>query len=729
MKNSMIEVNPLDSAPGEAELLRTAALYFADRLFTRAQRKKMALLLDVTAQPIRIPITRDMLMGKKGLMGHAIPTQFELTVSTAAGIRDAMEVVAHEMVHMSQAHHRRLIVTKKKRKYDDGKRLVHMGKWLTGKAMPIEDLEWQHRPWEIEACHWQRILVEEFVARSVGSPIELIIQKPKKKQLALYKVATSLSLPTGMAPPVPQAAAPHMQPPMQQPAPQQAQQPIQHPNQQAMSPAGQQMAPPPAPSPIAPAPTAQAPTQQTPAPVAPGQMAPTEAAPAVSVPVAPAPVAPTPVAPAPVAQPISATPVAPAQAVPEQVAQAPIAPVPAPPVPPAPVTSEPAIPEMPMADHPAAEMVPPAMPAMDEADLVAGLDEPDDLDGISLAAFDEPALPDVPAVADVAVASMVDDMAATTPDGVGDTLAGSMLGDPEGDLQADLQDNLPDDLTAALAKEVVTPTASIAMPESPTSPDSVAAPAPVAMAEPTAPATEMPAAEMPATEMPAVEAPAPVAQPSPDASPFGAVPAFGAAPSSTPATDVSASDAAPIPVPVAREPAQSAPEPAAPAPAEPVMPAAVTAAPAPAVPAPVEPAMPAAPAPAMAEPIVPAEAETARSTDASMPSLETAPEPTPAQIMEPPTAEPPTAEPIVTPTVPPTTEPVSTPVAPAPMMDEEALVAMVDASAATDDVIMVEVAGLDAPRELVTKSMEDKVNELVERGLMSPEDSEAARRQ
>ena len=168
------------------------------------------------------------------------------------------------------------------------------------------------------------------------------------------------------------------------------------------------------------------------------------------------------------------------------------------------------------------------------------------------------------------------------------------------------------------------------------------------------------------------------------------------------------------------------------------MPAAVTAAPAPAVPAPVEPAMPAAPAPAMAEPIVPAEAETARSPDASMPSLETAPELTPAQIMEPagepptaepPTAEPPTAEPIVTPTVPPTTEPVSTPAAPAPMMDEEALVAMVDASAATDDVIMVEVAGLDAPRELVTKSMEDKVNELVERGLMSPEDAEAARRQ
>ena len=122
-----------------------------------------------------------------------------------------------------------------------------------------------------------------------------------------------------------------------------------------------------------------------------------------------------------------------------------------------------------------------------------------------------------------------------------------------------------------------------------------------------------------------------------------------------------------------------------------------------------------------------------------MTSLETAPELTPAQIVEPPTAEPPTAvpptaelptaEPIVTPTVPPTTEPVSTPAAPAPMMDEEALVAMVDASVATDDVIMVEVAGLDAPRELVTKSMEDKVNELVERGLMSPEDAEAARRQ
>lgn len=194
----MIEVNVLDSAPGEGELLRNAALYFADRLFTKSQQKKLTVIIDITAQPIRVPITRDMLMMKKGFLGASAPSDFELTVSTAAGLRDAMEVVAHELIHVSQVHNLRLTITKKKRKYDGEKRLVHMAKWLSGKATPIEELEWHNRPWEIEACSWQPILVNEFVGRSMGVGETPVTQKPKKKQLALYKVATSLVVPAGM---------------------------------------------------------------------------------------------------------------------------------------------------------------------------------------------------------------------------------------------------------------------------------------------------------------------------------------------------------------------------------------------------------------------------------------------------------------------------------------------------------------------------------------------------
>ena len=269
----MIEVNVLDSAPSEGELLRNAALYFADRLFTKAQRKKLTVIIDVTAQPIRVPITRDMLMAKKGLVGTSPPKTFELTVSTAAGLRDAMEVVAHELIHVSQAHNQRLTITKKKRKYGGEKRLVHLAKWVSGKSTPIEELEWHNRPWEIEACQWQPQLVNEFVERSIGTAAAPPTQKAKKKQLALYKVAPALMTPAAMQPtpspgpmvtPVAMTMAP--EPVMQQPVPQQ-------PVPQQTVPQQPVVQPPVAPQPIPQA--MQQPVQQEPHQPAPIQQAPT----------------------------------------------------------------------------------------------------------------------------------------------------------------------------------------------------------------------------------------------------------------------------------------------------------------------------------------------------------------------------------------------------------------------------------------------------------------------
>ncbi|MDA7598952.1 hypothetical protein N8835_02870 [Alphaproteobacteria bacterium] len=366
----MIDINVLDAAPGEGDLLKAGASYFAERLFTKAQRKKLTVMIDVTGQPIRVPITRDMLLGKKGLLSTSPPILFELTVSTAAGIRDAMEVVAHELIHVSQSHNGRLVVTKKKRKIQGEKRLVHIGKWLNTKAQPIEEIQWQQRPWEIEACHWQKILVDEFVGRSMGGNIVPLVQKPKKKQLALYKVAPALLAPAGMssravpqqlpqtAPPAPVQVpieAPTQAPiqaPVQAPVQQQVQQPVQPPVQQ------------PIPAPI-------------PAPVQAPIQAPVETVPPVmSAPPVPPPtqqVAPT------------VTPDTPVM-MPPPVGSFGAPTSPAPPTPPADPVIAPQLPNEPVAEAPAV-----LEPALDDAALIAGLgdlDAPDGLDAASEPASD-----------------------------------------------------------------------------------------------------------------------------------------------------------------------------------------------------------------------------------------------------------------------------------------------------------------------------------------------------
>lgn len=184
----MIDVTSIDARPGEAEIVRLMAGYMAARLFTTRQRKALSVIIDLTSQPVRVPVTRAMLGPQKSGLGTRPPKQFEMTVSTAAGIRDAAEVVAHELLHISQAVNGRLLITAAKRKINGVKRVVDTARWMGGKPVTIDELAWQNRPWEIEACHWQSVLVTEFLLLTTGQHVDQPLQTPKRKQLALYRV-------------------------------------------------------------------------------------------------------------------------------------------------------------------------------------------------------------------------------------------------------------------------------------------------------------------------------------------------------------------------------------------------------------------------------------------------------------------------------------------------------------------------------------------------------------
>ena len=184
----MIDVTSIDARPGEAEIVNLMASYVAARLFTPRQRKSLSVIIDLTCQPVRVPVTRPMLAPQKSGLGTRPPKQFEMTVSTAAGIRDAAEVVAHELLHISQAVNGRLLIMGKSRKINGIKRVVDTARWMGGKPVTVDELAWQYRPWEIEACHWQGILVTEFLMLTTGQHAEQPVQAPKRKQLALYPV-------------------------------------------------------------------------------------------------------------------------------------------------------------------------------------------------------------------------------------------------------------------------------------------------------------------------------------------------------------------------------------------------------------------------------------------------------------------------------------------------------------------------------------------------------------
>ena len=192
----MIEVSSIDAIPSESEIFTLMANYMAERLFTKRQRRSLAVFIDVTREPVREPVTRRMLGPQKAVLVTRAPTNFEMIVSTGAGLRDAAEVIAHELLHISQAVNGRLLITEKTKKINGVKKKVDLALWMGGKPILMDELAWHQRPWEIEACGWQGQLVTEFLMLTTGQSVDQPVQSPKRKQLALYPV----SVPAPMSP-------------------------------------------------------------------------------------------------------------------------------------------------------------------------------------------------------------------------------------------------------------------------------------------------------------------------------------------------------------------------------------------------------------------------------------------------------------------------------------------------------------------------------------------------
>ena len=192
----MIEVSSIDAIPGESEILTLMANYMTERLFTKRQRRSLTVFIDVTRESVREPVTRRMLGLQKAGLGTRAPTNFEMTVSTGAGLRDAAEVIAHELLHISQAVNGRLLITEKTKKINGVKKKVDLARWMGGKPIMMDELAWHQRPWEIEACGWQGQLVTEFLMLTTGQSVDQPVQSPKRKQLALYPVSVPAPMST-----------------------------------------------------------------------------------------------------------------------------------------------------------------------------------------------------------------------------------------------------------------------------------------------------------------------------------------------------------------------------------------------------------------------------------------------------------------------------------------------------------------------------------------------------
>ena len=192
VKQKNIELIAINLPAGEEELLSAASQYFADRLLTPKQQKVITLIIDAANRPIRVPLSRDMLSEKPGVFGASLPSIFEMSVSTAAGIKDALEVIAHEIVHVSQVLNRRLRMRPCHLKSDKIGQIFYSVNWLGDKFPSLDELPWHLRPWEIEACQWQVILVDEFIERMTGTNPQIVTQRGRNNQLALLNVRPSV---------------------------------------------------------------------------------------------------------------------------------------------------------------------------------------------------------------------------------------------------------------------------------------------------------------------------------------------------------------------------------------------------------------------------------------------------------------------------------------------------------------------------------------------------------
>jgi len=176
------------TSAGKVELLVAATDFFANRLLTREQQRQLTFLIEFTAYPVRGPINLEMMAGKLGLFGFRPPRLFEMTVSSAAGMRAALEAVAVEMVYITQLMSQRLQIFPKKRKIDGQREIALKSRWLGRRAVFIDTVPKAERAWVAEAEMIAQQLVGEFLAWSSGRIQTVPRQRPKGNKIGLYRV-------------------------------------------------------------------------------------------------------------------------------------------------------------------------------------------------------------------------------------------------------------------------------------------------------------------------------------------------------------------------------------------------------------------------------------------------------------------------------------------------------------------------------------------------------------
>ena len=231
----MIQFSAIDIVGDELELLQLAGGILQSRLFAAREQKKFMVNVQVTSQPNRVPIDRDQMIGKSGL-GYTPPKEFSLLLPLANGLADALDMLAHELIHIAQLRAGRLRITRKKMKINGVRQMVHLAKWGKAKPVIIDQTPYHERGWEIEAHQWHGQLRIDAISLLLGAPHQQHLQAAKG-ELALFEAVAPVpqgqvsgQAQMGQAQPQPQMAPPQMQPP-QMPAAQPQMQPQIHPPQ------------------------------------------------------------------------------------------------------------------------------------------------------------------------------------------------------------------------------------------------------------------------------------------------------------------------------------------------------------------------------------------------------------------------------------------------------------------------------------------------------------------
>jgi hypothetical protein len=188
----MIKIDRGSLMAGEGELVATASRFFADRLIPAAQQKKIQLTIEVTGAPRRMPIAIKWLVCKPGFFVDASPRHFEMTVSIAAGAKDALENTANEITHIAQIVSGRLRIYLKSRKIQGVAEQAYAASWLGKKRVFIDMTPRSERSWETEASIVKTMLVEEFLSWSAGQLSEFSAQKADKSRPALFPLSKAV---------------------------------------------------------------------------------------------------------------------------------------------------------------------------------------------------------------------------------------------------------------------------------------------------------------------------------------------------------------------------------------------------------------------------------------------------------------------------------------------------------------------------------------------------------